>query len=871
MKVDLSRVFRFVLISGALAGVCPVWGQAESAPPPNPVPPSALEAKAYIRPPKAIEDLVTAPWYRNVSLGNLSPDGKSFLIARSMGAPTLADLSRPYYLLAGEKIDPRGNRDRALNLRGSVGLELFNPVTGSRTEIRLPSGGRVSGQALSPDGSKLACLLHKDQASLIYVADTKTGHAFALTNRPVLATAVTSLQWVDQGRAVVTVLVPRSRPAPPAQTAIPAQPRVEMTDPSTNRIPTYRGLLETARDDDLFEYYQTGQLARIDVASRKVDEIGKPAMIQSVDASPDGKHFRVTTMDRPFSHEVLASSFPRKEEIWDSSGKVLAELSKQPLRVGTPPTPPATAPATGRGPGGGAPGAGAGRGQRGGGGGGTNDKRSIVWRPDGAGLSFLQLEPLPERQAGSEGGATPQAAAQRKDRVMLWVAPFGKDDTKVVYESPRGIGSVSYSADCQTVFLTETNNGVETLKAVSLKEPDKPKNIYSYTTGGENPQSPGTLMMDTNANGRSAVRVSPAGFVFLSGTQQPADPEKGAPRPFLDKVEIASGTKTRLWQSPEDKYQTLSALLGEEGTQLVIRSQSASEIPNDYLVGVGSADGPKKLTDNRDYAPSITQAKRLRFQVKRADGIKFWVNVTIPRDAADRPKLPAFFWFYPSEFTDQASYDRSTRNRNRNLFPTLGLSSKSYLLAEGYALVEPDCPIIGTEGRMNDRYVTDLRANLWAVIDDLDKKGLVDRDKLAIGGHSYGAFSTVHAMIQTPFFKAGIAGDGNYNRTLTPATFQSERRTLWEAKDTYMMMSPILNAEQLTGALLMYHGLDDQNTGTDPINSERLFHALQNLGKTASLYMYPFEDHGPVAMETHLDMWARWIAWLDKYVKGEGK
>jgi dipeptidyl aminopeptidase/acylaminoacyl peptidase len=185
----------------------------------------------------------------------------------------------------------------------------------------------------------------------------------------------------------------------------------------------------------------------------------------------------------------------------------------------------------------------------------------------------------------------------------------------------------------------------------------------------------------------------------------------------------------------------------------------------------------------------------------------------------------------------------------------------------GYALVEPDVPIIGPAGRMNDNYVADLRNSLWAAIDELDKKGVIDRDRLACGGHSYGAFSTANAMAHTPFFKAGIAGDGNYNRTLTPMSFQTERRNIWDAREVYLNMSPLLFANQINGALLMYHGMDDQNVGTDPMNSERLFAALDGLGKPAALYMYPYENHGPIAKETLADMWSRWAMWLDTYVK----
>jgi len=167
--------------------------------------------------------------------------------------------------------------------------------------------------------------------------------------------------------------------------------------------------------------------------------------------------------------------------------------------------------------------------------------------------------------------------------------------------------------------------------------------------------------------------------------------------------------------------------------------------------------------------------------------------------------------------------------------------------------------------------VADLRMNLLAVIDELDRQGYIDRTKLGIGGHSYGAFSTANALVHTPFFKAGIAGDGMYNRTLTPTGFQSERRNLWSGQRTYLELSPMLYAERMQGALLMYHGLEDQNVGTAPISSIRMMQALRAEGKTAALYMYPYEDHGPATEETLLDLWARWTAWLDVYVKHAGE
>ena len=295
-------------------------------------------------------------------------------------------------------------------------------------------------------------------------------------------------------------------------------------------------------------------------------------------------------------------------------------------------------------------------------------------------------------------------------------------------------------------------------------------------------------------------------------------------------------------------------------------------MPQFFLLEGGTR---KQLTENKDLFPDLTSAPKLRVPVERADGIKFSVSVMLPPGYQKGTRLPAIFWFYPREFTDQDAIDRPDRTFNKNTFQNFGTRSMQFFVAprlrgrRGHAGRDPDrraAPASRTTTTCND-----LRNSLAAVIDELERRAIVDRTRLAIGGHSYGAFTTVNAMVHTPFFKAGIAGDGAYNRTLTPIGFQSERRDLWEAPNVYLGMSPFLYANNLTGALLMYHGMHDQNVGTDPDNSIRLFHALNGLGKTTALYMYPLEDHGPAAQETLLDLWARWAAWLDKYVKNPQK
>ncbi|MCH8274462.1 MAG: prolyl oligopeptidase family serine peptidase [Armatimonadetes bacterium] len=806
--------------------------------------PDALAEEGYLTPPGSVAEVVLAPRHKNVTLSNLSPNGKVFLISLSGGLPLLTVYAKPFYNLGGLQIDPKADRARRSTLRASVGLRLFAWETGESVDVEIPESATVSGPTWSPDGSRLAFFANFDDSTHIYVADTLTGESRRITRTPVLATIVSSIEWTSDGQNVLTVLHADGRSGEPANNGVATTPKIQLTADPKNQLRTYPSLLQTPGDYALLEYYASGQLALINVVTGEVRRIGKPAMVRSVSAAPDGEYFRVTTMQKPFSRIVPVSSFGSLEEIWDINGEAKAEIRKRPLRDGSGPRQPPQD---------------------------SDAKRSLTWRPDGAGMGFMQREPAKKKEEGEEAEQSEESEPQkRKDRVMQWLPPYDDESMTVVYESETSIGSVRYSEDCQVLFLTETAGGKEHLFAVFMSEPEKKYTIYEHKSD-DFYMNPGRLMTKRSALGPTAVRISSDGkFVYLSGTQYAKDPQKEAPRPFVDKVEIMTGEKTRVFESSADVYERVLTVLDDDMNRAIISRESPEMTPDSYLRDMRSGE-VRNLTDNVDYSPQITRLKRRNIQVTRVDGLKFWVRVTLPNNYTSGVRMPAMFWFYPREFTDQKAYDRSKRTFNKNRFPSVSPRSMDILALLGYVVVYPDCPIIGPSGRMNDNFVPDLRNSLSAVIDELDKSGTIDRERLGIGGHSYGAFGTANAMIHTPFFKAGIAGDGNYNRTLTPITFQSERRLLWEARETYFTMSPLFWAERLNGALLMYHGAEDQNTGTFPINSDRMFHALNGLGKTAALYVYPYEGHGPAARETVLDLWARWVAWLDKYVKNHGK
>jgi len=837
-----------------------------------------LAKETFIRPPQAIEKIVTAPWQQNVSLSNQSPDHKHFLKLESEGMPSVQQFGKPHYYLAGLQVDYKANRARTLTTRGAAGLEIIDATTGQTRAIETPKGATISAPKWSPDGSEIAYIANFDDASHIYIADIASGKSRKLTKTPLLATLVTSVDWTNGGKSIVTVLIPDGRGAEPQHPAIETGPQVRMVGEAKNKTRTYReyALLHDPHEQAQLEYYTTGELAVVDAKTAAVKKIGSPAMFLSIDPSPDGAYFRVTTMQKPFSYLVEYQNFGTNDEIWDANGKSVAELAKRPLRngdnaLGDDPSAPAPA---------------------------DTGKRSFGWLPNGKGLYYLQMEAASrapqtdsaasdDQPAGGRGGRGPA----RRDHLYVWEAPFTSGSAKQIFQSNNRIGDLLWSEDAQLVFVAENANGTSQVYATYLSDPTKHYpiarirgvNLTLGTLGGGRfggggrggngadsvtfYQNPGTVMSKLGRGVSEVALLSSDGnYAYLTGTQYFHTWSDSAPRPFVDKVEIKTGKKDRVFYSAADVFERVVAPLDDDFSRAIVVRESPTKVPDSFLRDMKSGQ-VTQLTNNKDYAPEISQAIRKRIPVTRADGYRFFVDLTLPRDYREGTRLPAFFWFYPYEYTDQAGYDRTKRTENRNQFHTSAPSNKELLITQGYAVVQPDAPIVGAAGRMNDNYVNDLRNNLSAVIDELDRLGYIDRSRLGIGGHSYGAFSTVNAMVHTPFFKAGIAGDGAYNRTLTPNNFQSERRDLWEAKDTYLSMSPFLYANNLTGSLLMYLGAEDQNVGTDPTNSLRLLHALQGMGKTAALYIYPYEDHGQVTKETILDQWARFTAWLDLYVK----
>src|SRR5215475_536567 len=443
-------------------------------------PKEILAKETYVKPPEIVERIVAAP-RNNVAFTNPSPDKKYFLKTESEVLPSIDAFGKPHYRLGGVEIDWKANRARSLTTRGSVGLTLIDPLTGTMRTIETPKGALVSNATWSPDGKSIGYLANFDAATHIFVADVASGKSVQVTKTPLLAVRVPSFDWTADGKNVVAVLLPDNRPPEPKRPPVETGPLVRTSEAGKvlqNR--NYASLLRDQYEKDLLDYYTLGQLAVIDVKAKTVKKIGAPALITNVDASPNGQYFRVTLQTKPYSYLVPVANFGTVEQVWDANGKVLAEISKTVLREGTAGANDSTPFAAGPGFGGR---------------GGQSDtaKRSVEWNPTGAGLVYLQSEAGPAG-AGGAGGAGGGGAGRagrggrgggggggngpaRKDRLYLWSPPFGASDEKVLFEANSRMTSAEFSEDGKTLFVNEGND----LYAVRLADPTK---HYEIARGG---------------------------------------------------------------------------------------------------------------------------------------------------------------------------------------------------------------------------------------------------------------------------------------------------------------------------------------------------------------------------------------------------
>lgn len=834
----MLRICRWALAltwSVGLAVASPAAAQeAPEAPAVNP------DQDSYVLPPAEVRRILETD-KNYAALEYMSPDGTHVLVPVVNELSTLELMSKPTYRLAELELRPATDRLWHLDTYGIYDLRFYSLAEHDFVDVDIPVGTFVSDLTWSPEGDRMAFLMHLPEGTEVWTAEASTGRIERVSDARVMATLATSaggqgsrpssmLQWTPEG-TLLTLLVPTDRGAEPARDPVPDGPIVRRTRGEPVRNPTYPNLLEDEHDARLFEFYTTSQLAELTPGDAP-RPMGEPRMYESISVSPDGGHLIATFRERPFSYITSYRGFPSRTVLLDRAGTEVAELETSPLREGR---------------------------DGGGGGGDGDDPRAFQWRPDGSGLAFLQRAP------GGDG----EPEEPRPDRAMLARAPFDLEQAEVVFESEESIGSVTYSLDGAHAFAEVRNDGESALVHYALGGgADGARTVLVDFHSGDDPtELPGDLWTSRTGNGLAYALVSSAGdAAYLRGDGYKAD---FRPQPFVDRVTLADGATTRVFEGSRDAFERPVVALDSDLGRMIVSRESKTDFPDSYLWSDGSFE--ENLTENVDPFPEITAARRIDFEFTRRDGLTVQGRVSLPVGYRDGERVPAIFWTYPREYTEAEAYEHAAiRARNHNAFTHMSwLRWSDIWLAAGYALVYPDIPIVGEN--YNDTYIANLVDAMYGAIRAVDGLGVIDIDRIGHGGHSYGAFATANVLANAPFFKAGIAGDGAYNRSLTPDGFQAERRSIWEAPSTYIEMSPFFKADQLDTPMLMYHGGDDNNTGTFPVQSRRMISALTILGKTAVLYEYPYESHTPRAIENKLDMWARFIDWFDTYVKGAGE
>jgi dipeptidyl aminopeptidase/acylaminoacyl peptidase len=796
---------------------------------------TAQEAQKYLLPPQNIIDVFDA---EPPALISVSPNKQQIALIKARAYPTIAELSQPMYRLAGARINPKTNgphRASGLPGTGINSIVLKKIEGGAETTVTIPPQARISHVKFSPDGAHLAFLQTKDTGIELWIANTATGAAKAVVTGSdrINATGGDPCDWLHDNVTIVCELVPANRGAAPVEPMVPSGPTVHENYGKAAPAPTYEDLLKNPYDDALFDYYFTSQLASINIATGAKTPIGKTGIFNNVTPSPSGQYVLVSKSKKPFSHTVPANGFNQDIEVWSRDGDV-KKLADRPSREGT------TLTGVEAGP------------------------RSFQWRADQP-ATVLWVEAL-------DGGDN-RLKVPFRDKVVSLAAPFSGQPTEITKTEWRYAG-ISYT-DTGIGLLNENDRASRRTRTWLMEPGAAPRKVWDRKQDAayDDPGNP-VIRRDTGTAGRGGGggRGGPAGgpimqsgdFIFVAG--QGASPE--GDRPFLDKLNIKTLKTERVFRSSSESLESFIAPLNDAMTKFVTRYETQKDAPNFFVRDAGS-DAKRAVTTFKDPQPQVRDILRQYVTYKRKDGVTLSGTLYLPPGYKQGTKVPVIMWAYPREFGDADSASQVTGSPNQ--FTSIRGASHMFLLLSGYAIFDnPTMPIIGPGETANDTYVEQLIASAQAAVDKVVEMGVADRDHIGVGGHSYGGFMTANLLSHSRLFRAGFAESGAYNRSLTPWGFQAERRSFWEAPDIYTKMSPFWYADKIKDPILLMHGEVDDNTGTFPIQSERLFAALKGHGATVRYVTLPNEAHGYAARETLLHVIAERLNWFDKYVKNAG-
>jgi dipeptidyl aminopeptidase/acylaminoacyl peptidase len=784
-------------------------------------PAQEASTEGYRVPPKELVDLLDAP----LTPALLPGPGDWAVLAEPPALLTIADLSQPELKLAGLRFNPNTNEQtRAVYYRD---LRLLRLGTGEQRAIaNIPSSLRARNVIWSPDGSRVAFTHAGANGVELWTIDAAAATSSRLGSIFISATHPSRpIHWVSDSRTIIARVVPSNRSTAPLASTIPGGPVIQENLGRRTPGRTYQDLLRNESDADLFEYHIQTEIAAIGVDGTTRRMGGRAAVVRA-EPSPDGRYIFVESLRRPFSYVVPESRFPRTIEIWDRDGKPVRRIADIPLADAVP----TDFDAAREGP------------------------RALGWRADAPATLFWA-------EALDQGN--PRVEAAVRDRLLLLAAPFEGDPVQLATTAHRYYG-IEWGSD-DLALLEEGWWKTRRTRIWRLRpgSPDAQPELLFDRSSEDRYSDPGSPQKMMTPQGTWVIRRTSGGrAMFLTGAG--ASPE--GDRPFLDSYDLVAKKATRLWRSEAPYYEFVVHM--PDDRRAITRRESVNVPPN-YQIRDLRQKSMRALTSFPHPFPQLAGAKKELIRYKRADGVDLTATLYLPPnyDTARDGRLPVLMWAYPTEFKSADAAGQVTDSPYRFIRPS-PLSPLPWLV-RGYAILDdPSIPIIG-EGQKepNDSYVEQLVSGAQAAVDEVVRRGIGDRDRIAVGGHSYGAFMTANLLAHSDLFRAGVARSGAYNRSLTPFSFQAEERTFWEATETYIRMSPFTHAQKIKEPLLLIHGIDDNNTGTFPIQSERLYQAMKGLGGTVRLVMLPFESHGYRARESVLHMMWEQDRWLETYVK----
>ena len=772
----------------------------------------AQEATGYLTPPAAIVDILDAPPTPRLLV---SPSRDTVALLARPAMPSIAEVSRPMLRLAGFRLNPRTNGPHTSGGVNRVTVKRIDD--GAEHVFDAPRETSLGDFEYSPDGSHLLFTLTRYNGIEAWVMDVATGQPRPISDASVNAAWGNPCDWLDEGSAVLCRFKASARGAPPAAPAAPAGPNTQEHAGGAAPIRTFQDLLQNAHDEALFEYYFTSQIGAIDLATGRRTAIGRPGLYQQVSASPSGEHLLTVEVERPFSWLVRATSFPKDVTVRNRSGEIVASIARLPLAdavpIGGVPTGP----------------------------------RRFTWDP---------TRPATLVWAEAEDGGDPRAEVPHRDRVLAHAAPFDGEPAEIARTEHR-FSNIAWTAD-GTALLTESDRRTRWTRTTLLDPAGGRRTLWDRSTE-DRYADPGRPVTARRPGG--AVVRQAGGAIHLTGNGASPDGD----RPFLDRLDLATLETERLFRSAGDAYEAALAPLSDDGNLVLTRRETRTEPPN-YLVRDLAADTMEPLTAFEDPAPQLAGISKELITYERADGVQLSGTLYLPPGYRDGDRVPMLMWAYPREYVDPRLAGQVTGSDNR--FTAIRGASHLLFLTQGYAVFDgPTMPIIGAGETANDTYVEQLVASAQAAVDTVVALGVTDRDNIGIGGHSYGAFMTANLLAHSDIFQMGIARSGAYNRSLTPFGFQNERRTFWEATDIYAAMSPFFHADKVDEPILLIHGEIDNNSGTFPIQSARMYMALKGHGGTVRYVTLPNESHGYIARESVLHAVAEMLNWANRHLR----